>query len=89
MAGSAFMAGVLSGAPWTSSACAAGLTAAFLATFLAGAASGAAPGGGIASRSLRMTGGSTVEEAERTNSPRSASLAKMTLLSTPNSLASS
>jgi hypothetical protein len=38
---------------------------------------------------LRTTGASTVEEAERTNSPRSCSLAMMTLLSTPISLASS
>jgi hypothetical protein len=38
---------------------------------------------------LRTTGASTVEEAERTNSPRSWSLAMMTLLSTPISLASS
>jgi len=39
--------------------------------------------------SLRTTGASTVEDAERTNSPRSWSLAITTLLSTPSSLASS
>jgi hypothetical protein len=89
MAGSAFMAGLLEETSGASSACGAALAAAVLATFFAGAAAGAATGGGIASRNFRMTGGSTVEDAERTNSPRSASLAKMTLLSTPNSLASS
>jgi hypothetical protein len=39
--------------------------------------------------SLRTTGASIVEDAERTNSPISRSLAITTLLSTPNSLASS
>lgn len=42
-----------------------------------------------ASVSLRTTGASIVEDAERTNSPISRSLAMTTLLSTPNSLASS
>lgn len=42
-----------------------------------------------ASVSLRTTGASIVEDAERTNSPSSVSLAMTTLLSTPNSLASS
>src|SRR4051794_39268453 len=42
-----------------------------------------------ASVSLRTTGASIVEDAERTNSPISWSLAITTLLSTPNSLASS
>lgn len=42
-----------------------------------------------ASVSLRTTGASIVEDAERTNSPSSWSLAMTTLLSTPNSLASS
>jgi len=57
----------------------------------AGAAAffGGAPAGPIASRSLRTTGASTVEDAERTNSPRSESLARMALLSTFISLASS
>jgi len=39
--------------------------------------------------SLRTTGASIVEDAERTNSPSSWSLAMTTLLSTPNSFASS
>jgi hypothetical protein len=42
-----------------------------------------------ASVSLRTTGASIVEDADRTNSPISWSLAITTLLSTPNSLASS
>lgn len=42
-----------------------------------------------ASVSLRTTGASIVDDAERTNSPSSWSLAMTTLLSTPNSLASS
>src|SRR5699024_6300023 len=37
----------------------------------------------------RTTGASIVEDAERTNSPISLSLARTALLSTPNSLASS
>jgi hypothetical protein len=39
--------------------------------------------------SLRTTGASIVEDAERTNSPISWSLAMTALLSTPNSFASS
>ena len=46
-------------------------------------------GAANASLSLRTTGASTVEDADRTNSPISWSLAMTTLLSTPNSLASS
>lgn len=42
-----------------------------------------------ASVNLRTTGASIVEDADRTNSPSSWSLAMTTLLSTPNSLASS
>jgi hypothetical protein len=38
---------------------------------------------------LRTTGASTVEDAERTNSPTSCNLAKSSLLSSPNSLANS
>jgi hypothetical protein len=53
----------------------------------AGAASGAAAG--KISLSLRTTGGSTVDDADRTNSPISLSLAMTTLLSRPSSLASS
>ena len=52
----------------------------------AGAATAAA---GKASRSLRTTGGSMVEDADRTNSPRSVSLDITVLLSTPSSFASS
>ena len=44
---------------------------------------------GKTSFSLRTTGGSTVDDADRTNSPMSWSLARTTLLSTPSSLASS
>jgi hypothetical protein len=47
------------------------------------------PPTGKASFSLRTTGGSMVDDADRTNSPSSWSLAMTTLLSTPNSLASS
>jgi len=38
---------------------------------------------------LRTTGGSIVEDAERTNSPISVSFVMMVLLSTPSSFASS
>ena len=57
---------------------------AFFAVFLAG-------GGSLASFSLRRlsTGASTVEEAERTNSPMSFSMLRTVLLSTPSSFASS
>jgi hypothetical protein len=41
------------------------------------------------SLSLRTTGASTVDDADRTNSPSSWSLAMTALLSIPNSLASS
>jgi hypothetical protein len=65
----------------------------FAAAFLAGAflagASAAGAAAGMASRSLRTTGGSTVDDADRTNSPISWSLVMTTLLSTPSSLASS
>jgi len=44
---------------------------------------------GISVRSRRTTGGSTVEDALRTNSPISWSLVMTTLLSTPSSFASS
>jgi hypothetical protein len=50
----------------------------------------AAPPPGLAcSRSLRTTGGSIVDEAERTNSPMSFSFDRTSLLSSPSSLASS
>ena len=65
--------------------------AAFLAgAFLAGAGASAPSGaGGKISRSLRATGGSIVDDGDLTNSPISLSLARTSLLSTPNSLASS
>lgn len=58
---------------------------------LAAALEGAALDGaaGMASRSLRTTGASTVDDADRTNSPSSLSLVRTTLLSTPSSFASS
>ncbi len=64
------------------------------ATFLAGAffALGAVSAGtksGNLSINLRTTGASTVDDAERTNSPTSCSLASSSLLSSPNSLANS
>jgi hypothetical protein len=66
----------------------------FAAAFLAGAffAFGAASAGtkfGNLSINLRTTGASTVEDADRTNSPTSANLASSSLLSSPNSLANS
>jgi len=48
-----------------------------------------APSAGKASLNLRTTGGSIVDDAERTNSPISWSLAITALLSTPSSFASS
>jgi hypothetical protein len=47
------------------------------------------PFAGNASFNLRTTGGSMVDDADRTNSPISWSLAMTALLSTPSSLASS
>jgi len=57
----------------------------------AGAADGDAdvPSLGNLSFRRRMTGGSTVDDADRTNSPISFNVARTVLLSTPNSLASS
>jgi hypothetical protein len=64
--------------------------AAFLVVLVAvGLLSAFGSAGGIASRSRRTTGGSTVDDADRTNSPISWSLVMTTLLSTPSSLASS
>ena len=70
----------VSGAPSVGAA-AAGFRA---ADFLAG-------GGSLASFSFnrRSTGASTVEEADRTNSPMSFSMLRTVLLSTPSSFASS
>jgi hypothetical protein len=59
------------------------------AAFFAGAADAPAAGAGKASRSFLTTGASTVDDADRTNSPISWSLATTTLLSTPSSFASS
>jgi hypothetical protein len=58
---------------------------AFFAVFLGGG------GGSLASFSLSRlsTGASTVEEADRTNSPMSFSMLRTVLLSTPSSFASS
>ena len=67
----------------------AGLTAFLAAVLRAGFFAAPESTGGMASFNRRATGGSTVDDAERTNSPNSASLAKTTLLSTPSSLASS
>jgi hypothetical protein len=75
----------------TSSA-ATGLAAAALvaaAFFFAAGFGAAGAAAGIASFNRRATGASTVDEAERTNSPSSCNLARTTLLSTPSSLASS
>ena len=71
-------------------AAAAGLGAAFLAgAGAAGAAAAAAAWAGKASRTLRATGGSMVEEALLTNSPFSFNHARRALLSRPSSFASS
>jgi hypothetical protein len=66
----------------------------FGAAFLAGAffATFSTDGlftGGYFSRNFRTTGGSTVEDAERTNSPISWSFARTSLLSIPISFANS
>ena len=63
--------------------------AVFFAVFLAAVFFTGASTAGIASLSLRMTGASTVDEADFTNSPSSCSLARTSLLETPSSLASS
>jgi hypothetical protein len=67
----------------------------FAAAFFAGAffagfscSAGFATGGNF-SRNFRTTGGSTVEDAERTNSPISWSFARTSLLSIPTSFANS
>jgi hypothetical protein len=61
-----------------------GAATGFLSGFLVGA-------GVLASfsRSRRTTGASTVEEADRTNSPMSPNVVRTVLLSTPSSFASS
>jgi hypothetical protein len=67
------------------------LAAAFFAgAFFAGFASAAGfATGGNFSRNFRTTGGSTVDDAERTNSPISWSFARTSLLSMPKSFANS
>jgi hypothetical protein len=83
-AGAASVAPTVSAAFWAGFAAPLVAAAFFAAGFLA-------TGGSAANDSFsrRTTGASTVDEADRTNSPRSFSLARTTLLSTPNSLASS
>ena len=72
------------------SAAAAFLAGAFLAAFLAALASAAfIQASPCSSSRRRATGGSTVEEADLTNSPMSLSAARTSLLGTPNSFASS
>lgn len=58
-------------------------------TFLAGGFFTVATAAGMASRSLRTTGASTVEDGPLTYSPSSPSLARTSLLVTPSSFASS
>jgi hypothetical protein len=79
-----------------SSAASSGLTSAvflaavfFAAAFLTGFASGTGLASGYISMSLRTTGASTVDDAERTNSPISWSFARTTLLSIPSCFANS
>jgi hypothetical protein len=76
--------GVAAGAVPAWAGAAARALAALAAVFFAG-------GGSLASFSLsrRSTGASTVEEADRTNSPMSFSRLRTVLLSTPSSFASS
>ena len=62
---------------------------AFLAGAFAGAAEPAPSSAPYLSMNFFLTGGSTVDDADLTNSPISLSLARTTLLSTPSSLASS
>lgn len=88
----ASVAGASVGASGFDAALAAGFAGLFAAVFGAVFCAGAslpAPDAGNASRSLRTTGGSIVEDAERTNSPSSVNFPMMVLLSTPSSLASS
>jgi hypothetical protein len=88
----AAFAGASVGASGFDAALAAGFAGLFAAVFGAVFCAGAslpAPDAGNASRSLRTTGGSIVEDAERTNSPSSVNFPMMVLLSTPSSLASS
>lgn len=63
-----------------------GFAGAFFAAFFSEAAFSSSPNWSL---NLLTTGGSTVDDADLTNSPISLSLARTTLLSTPSSLASS
>jgi hypothetical protein len=79
-----------------SSAASSGLTSAvflaavfFAAAFLTGFFSSTGLASGYISMSLRTTGASTVDDAERTNSPISWSFARTTLLSIPSCFANS
>jgi hypothetical protein len=70
---------------WGAAEAAVFFAAGLAAVFFGGGAASA----GKASFNLRTTGASMVDDADRTNSPNSSSLAMTALLSTPNSLASS
>src|SRR5690606_19109172 len=83
-AGAAFLAGPGFGPGVGAFGEAADLAAGFASVFSAGFALGSAS---IAARSLRATGGSTVEDGLYTNSPSSLSIASANLLSTPSSAA--
>ena len=72
-----------------SAALPAGLAGAFLAVLAAALAGGALSSSPKVSVNRFTTGGSTVDDADLTNSPISLSLVRTTLLSTPSSLASS
>jgi hypothetical protein len=79
-----------------SSAASSGLTSAvflaavfFAVAFLTGFFSSTGLASGYISMSLRTTGASTVDDAERTNSPISWSFARTTLLSIPSCFANS
>jgi hypothetical protein len=85
-------AGMLAAGASTSGAVSAGaaFAAAFLAgAFLAGAAAADSGFAGKASRTLRATGGSIVDDALFTNSPLSFNHPRRALLSRPSSFASS
>ena len=91
-AGAAAAGGATAAAPSPSAVSGSGAAVAFLVAFLAVFLAGLladASALGIASTRRRATGGSMVDDAERTNSPISCNLARTTLLSTPSSLASS
>jgi hypothetical protein len=85
--GTAGTGGALSTSAGVSTAAAFLAAADFAGAFLTGTSvTGAA---GYNSRILRTTGGSTVDDADRTNSPNSWSFTRTTLLSMPSSFASS